>query len=82
MKFTEQLATIFYIVNSVSFTGLPTLLIALVYCFAAYSLSNSLLAPVMTIFPFLNMRAVVLVGSLSLMMRAANRFGLYYAFLQ
>lgn len=41
---------------------------------------TNLLAPVQTIFPELNIRAVVL-GSRILMMTAANRLGLYSAFL-
>ena len=43
-------------------------------------LNIHLLAPVHTIFPELNIRAVVL-GSLILMMTAAKRLGLYSAFL-
>lgn len=50
------------------------------YFLAASRESSSLLAPVHTILPDENIRAVVL-GSLILIMTAANRFGLYSAFL-
>lgn len=50
-------------------------------CFLAANLdSTSLLAPVQTILPELNISAVVL-GSLIRIMTAANRLGLYSAFL-
>ena len=55
--------------------------IALAYCLAASLLRDSLLAPVMTIFPVAKIRAVVLVGSFIRMMTAANLLGLYSAFL-
>jgi hypothetical protein len=54
---------------------------ALAYFLAASLLRSSDLAPVQTILPDVKMRAVVL-GSLILMMTAANRLGLYSAFLQ
>jgi hypothetical protein len=56
---------------------LPTPLIAFAYIFAASSLYFSLFAPVITIFPFLKINAVVLAGSLNLIISAANLFGLY-----
>lgn len=52
----------------------------LAYFRAAKRESSSLLAPVQTIFPLLNISAVVR-GSLILIITAANRFGLYSAFL-
>jgi hypothetical protein len=52
----------------------------LAYFLAARRESPSLFAPVQTILPLLNINAVVL-GSLIRMMTAANRFGLYSAFL-
>lgn len=52
----------------------------LAYLRAALFESSSVLAPVQTIFPEAKMRAVVL-GSLSLIITAANRLGLYSAFL-
>jgi hypothetical protein len=51
------------------------------YFFAASLLYSSDLAPVHTIFPDVKIKAVVL-GSLILIMTAANLFGLYSAFLQ
>lgn len=52
----------------------------LAYFLAASFESSSLLAPVHTIFPDENIKAVVL-GSLILIITAANRLGLYSAFL-
>jgi hypothetical protein len=63
--------------KSVNLTLLPTPLIAFAYILAASSLYFSLFAPVITIFPFLKISAVVLAGSLNLIINAANLFGLY-----
>ena len=54
---------------------------ALAYFLAASLLSSSDFAPVHTILPEVNIRAVVF-GSLILIITAANLFGLYSAFLQ
>jgi hypothetical protein len=54
---------------------------ALEYFLAASLLNSSDLAPVQTIFPEVKIRAVVL-GSLILIITAANLLGLYSAFLQ
>ncbi|KYN11867.1 hypothetical protein ALC57_16008, partial [Trachymyrmex cornetzi] len=60
--------------------GKPNFWIILAYFLAARRESPSLLAPVQTILPLLNISAVVL-GSLIRMITAANLFGLYSAFL-
>ncbi|KYM86739.1 hypothetical protein ALC53_03889, partial [Atta colombica] len=60
--------------------GNPNFWIILAYFLAARRESPSLLAPVQTILPLLNISAVVL-GSLIRMITAANLFGLYSAFL-
>lgn len=52
----------------------------LAYLRPAKAQSDYDFAPVITILPDLNIKAVVL-GLWSLMMTAANLFGLYYAFL-
>ena len=68
----------FYTLNSLRLRFSPVAsLIDLVYYLAASRDSFSLLAPVMTIFPFLKIKAVVLAGSFYLMIRAANLLGLY-----
>lgn len=56
----------------------PNFCIILAYFLAANLESSSLLAPVHTILPDEKINAVVL-GSLILIMTAANRFGLYSA---
>jgi len=61
-------------------TGNPNFWIILAYFLAASLESSSLLAPVHTILPELNISAVVL-GSRILIITAANRLGLYSAFL-
>lgn len=61
-------------------TGKPNFWIILAYFRAASRESPSLLAPVQTILPLLNISAVVL-GSLIRIITAANLFGLYSAFL-
>lgn len=61
-------------------TGNPSFWIIRAYFLAASRESSSLFAPVQTIFPLLNIKAVVL-GSRILIITAANRFGLYSAFL-
>lgn len=67
--------------NDVKFlTANPNFCMMRAYFLAASRESSSLLAPVHTILPDENIRAVVL-GSLILIMTAANRFGLYSAFL-
>jgi hypothetical protein len=79
---TSHEPTIFYILKSCIWTvGKPTFLMALAYFLAASLLKSSDLAPVQTILPDVKISAVVL-GSLILMMTAANRLGLYSAFLQ
>ena len=59
-------------------TGNPSFCMILAYFLAANLDSISLLAPVHTILPELNISAVVR-GALILIINAANRFGLYSA---
>lgn len=61
-------------------TTKPSFWIILAYFLAASLESSSLFAPVHTIFPELKIRAVVR-GSRIRIITAANRFGLYSAFL-
>lgn len=61
-------------------TGKPSFWMILAYFLAANLESSSLFAPVQTILPLLNIKAVVL-GSRIRIITAANRFGLYSAFL-
>ena len=95
-NFTSTLPTIFWIVKSRNLAGNPSFWMTRAYFRAASFDSFSLFAPVQTILPELNIKAVVL-GSLILIMTAANRwrkisrkminrrwrltFGLYSAFL-
>lgn len=72
--------TMFWTLNSVNRTGNPRLLMILAYFLHAVFESSSDLAPVQTIFPELNTRAVVL-GFQIFMMAAANHLGLYSVFL-
>ena len=75
-------ATMFWILKSDITTYLllsKFFLIILAYYFAAYSLSSSDLAPVMTIFPDSKTKAVDF-GCLILIIAAANLRGLYSAF--
>lgn len=66
--------------KNIKLTSKPSFWMILAYFLAASFESSSLFAPVQTIFPEENIRAVVL-GSLILMITAAKRFGLYSAFL-
>ena len=94
---TSQLPTMFWILKSKNLawkedfkqvvplkpfelTSNPNFWTILAYFLAANRDRSSLLAPVQTILPELKIRAVVL-GSLIRIMTAANRFGLYSAFL-
>lgn len=79
-NFTSQLPTMFWILKSKNLAGKPNFCTTLAYFLAASLDCSSLLAPVHTIFPELKINAVVR-GSLILMMTAANRLGLYSAFL-
>lgn len=69
----------FWILKSLNLTGNPSFWIILAYFQAARFEASSVLAPVQTIFPEENIKAVVF-GSLSLIITAANRLGLYSAF--
>lgn len=67
-----------WILKSRNLAGNPSFCIIRAYFRAANLESSSLFAPVQTILPELNINAVVL-GSLILIITAANRLGLYSA---
>eukprot|EP00205_Picochlorum_sp_RCC944_P007289 CAMPEP_0182613928 /NCGR_PEP_ID=MMETSP1330-20130603/28036_1 /TAXON_ID=464278 /ORGANISM="Picochlorum sp., Strain RCC944" /LENGTH=113 /DNA_ID=CAMNT_0024833697 /DNA_START=167 /DNA_END=508 /DNA_ORIENTATION=- len=77
---TSQLPTMFCTLKSLNSAGIPHFWTTLTYFFAASWDMASLLAPVQTILPLANIKAVVF-GSLMRMMTAAKRLGLYSAFL-
>merc|ERR1712232_1153512 len=77
---TSELPTIFCILKFVNWTLKFNFWIILAYFLAAVFDCSSFLAPVQTILPDEKTKAVVL-GSLSLIITAANLLGLYSAFL-
>lgn len=80
LNFVSQLATQFYILKSAILTLCPSFFIDFVYNLQAVRAISSDLAPVQTTLPDLKINAVVL-GSLILIIQAANLLGLYSEFL-